>query len=196
MIYWILKLIFRLKGWKVDTNFDKRAERSVLIAIGHTSNWDFLYALVGWKMLKLNARFTIKKELDKFLLGPWLESLGALWIDRSPKKEGEKRLSMVEVMANILLERPDEKISMLVTVEGSRSLQPQWKTGFYHVAKLANVPIALGYIDYENKRVGVPEVLIPSDDMDADMRKIVEFYSKWSKPKFPEKFALDERYRT
>lgn len=194
MIYAILRLIFWLQGWKVDPNFDSRARRSVLIAIGHTSNWDFVYAFVAWRVLKINARFTIKKEFNKFLIGPWLKSMGALWIDRSPKVPGEPRPSMVQVMTDLMMERPDEEIAMLVTVEGTRSLVTKWKTGFYHVAKGANVPIALGYIDYENKRVGIPEVIIPTDDMDADMRKIVEFYRKWAKPKFPEKFGLDERY--
>lgn len=178
----------------MDPRFDQRANRSVLIAIGHTSNWDFLYAYVAWKRLKLNSRFTIKKEFNKFLVGPWLKSLGALWIDRSPKVPGEPRQSMVEVMTNILLERPDEDIAMLVTVEGTRSIVGKWKMGFYHVAKGAGVPISLGYVDYENKIVGVPEVIMPTDDMDADMRKIVEFYRKHAKPKFPENFAFDERY--
>lgn len=194
MIYLIFRLIFWLKGWKIDPNFDQRAERSVLIAIGHTSNWDFLVAFVAWRMLKLNARFTIKKEFNKFLIGPWLKSMGALWIDRSPKVPGEKRKSMVEAMVDIFKQRPDEKLAMIVTVEGTRSYQSNWKTGFYHVAKQANVPIAMGYIDYEKKIVGIPEVFIPTEDMDADMRKIVDFYRQRAKPKFPEKFALDERY--
>jgi len=194
MVYGILWLIFKLKGWKVDPNFDERAKRSVLIAVSHTSNWDFVHAFVTWRLLGIKARFTIKKEFNIFPVGLWLKSMGALWIDRSPKAPGEKKKSMVDTMAELITDRPNEQFAMIVTVEGTRSKTSKWKTGFYHVAKQADVPIALGYIDYEKKMVGIPQVIYTTDDMDSDMRKIVDYYRKMTKPKFPEKFALDERY--
>jgi len=65
--------------------------------------------------------------------------------------------------------------------------------GFYHVAKMAKVPITFGYLDFEKKLAGVGGVLHPTDNLEADMKKIMEFYKNIA-PKHPEKFSLDQRY--
>ena len=68
-----------------------------------------------------------------------------------------------------------------------------WKTGFYYVAKEAKVPIAFGYLDYKTKTAGIGKVIWPGEDMEADMREIMEFYQNIH-PKFPELFSVDIRY--
>lgn len=83
---------------------------------------------------------------------------------------------------------------MLITPEGTRSRQTTWKTGFYHVAKTAGVPIALGYLDYQEKVAGIGKILWPGEDMETDMKTIMAFYQD-KHPKFPEKFAIDDRYQ-
>ena len=65
--------------------------------------------------------------------------------------------------------------------------------GFYHAAKLANVPIAFGYLDYQKREAGVTKYILPSDDMEADMKQIMDFY-KDKMGKYPDKFSLDLRY--
>ncbi|MEZ4916679.1 MAG: hypothetical protein R2836_06800 [Chitinophagales bacterium] len=112
-------------------------------------------------------------------------------INRTPKKEGEERPSTVQAMANMFKE--NDKIAVMVTPEGTRSKRTEWKTGFYHVAKLAGVPIALGFLDYKKKLAGVGKVLYPSDDMEKDMREIMSFYKNIT-GKHPEKFSVDLRY--
>lgn len=94
-------------------------------------------------------------------------------------------------MADLFKKHDD--LVMLVTPEGTRSRQTKWKTGFYHVAVLANVPVALGYLDYQKKEAGVGRVVYPCGDMKNDLREIMAFY-KTIVPHFPEKFSIDLDY--
>ncbi|MEZ4886632.1 MAG: 1-acyl-sn-glycerol-3-phosphate acyltransferase [Chitinophagales bacterium] len=191
MFNWFFRLVFRLFGWKVDPNLPEGAHNSVMLAAPHTSNWDFPFTIAAFDILNVAVRFTVKKELNFFPLGWILNSLGAIWVDRSPKKEGEKRRSMVDVMTELFEDR--DKLVVLVTPEGTRSKQTMWKTGFYHVAMNANVPIALGYIDFKTKIAGVGKVIYPSGNMEKDMREIMEFYNTIN-PKIPANFSVDVRY--
>ncbi len=192
MVRWFFRLLFKLFGWKVDPNLPEGARNSVMLAAPHTSNWDFPFTMAAFDILNVAVRYTIKKEFNFFIIGSILNSMGAIWVDRSPKKEGEKRRSMVEVMTELFQDRK-EPLVILVTPEGSRSKRIHWKTGFYHVAMNANVPIALGYVDFKNKIAGVGKVIHPSGDMEKDMREIMEFYNSKT-PKIPENFSVDVRY--
>ena len=98
--------------------------------------------------------------------------LGGIAINRGPKKENEERLSHTEAMINLF--RDNKELIIVITPEGTRSKRTAWKTGFYHIARGAGVPICLS-------------------DFDRDMRTIMDFY-KQVHPKFPEKFSIDTNY--
>ena len=193
MILAILRFIFKISGWTLKPELPKEVHRCVMLAAPHTSNWDFIYARAAFDMYKVPVRFTVKKEFNIFPFNIILNALGAIWIDRSPKKPGEKRPSMVQVMTDIF--KTHEEMSVMVTPEGTRSLRTKWKTGFYHVAKNAGVPICLGYVDFAKKEAGVGKVIYPSGDYEADMREIVAFY-KTKGPCHPEKFSPDLDFDT
>ena len=178
-------------GWELDNHWQGDIDQCVMIAAPHTSNWDALYARLALKALGVNVRITIKDSYMKFPFGPFVRAMGGIGIDRRPKKEGDPRPSMVQLMTDLFQDHP--KLVMLVTPEGTRSKQEQWKTGFYHVAVNAGVPIALAYMDYEKKNTGVGKVVYPTGDYEKDMHEIMEFYAQIS-GKFPEKFSVDTRY--
>ena len=162
-------------------------KRYVLVGAPHTSNWDFIYGLATSHHMNLkNIHFTIKKEWLRFPFNLILKPLGAVGIDRSSKRAGEERLDMVDEMAKIFKSR--DKVTVVVTPEGTRKPVKRWKKGFYHVAQKANVPILLGYIDYEKKEVGVGKVIYPSGDIKKDMREIFDFYNTIT-PRYPDKFT-------
>lgn len=190
MIRYIFYLIYKLKGWKMDKNVPAEAQRCVMIAAPHTSNWDMIIAAGAFHEMNIPLRFTIKKEWFRFPFNYVFGPLGGIPIDRSPKKPGDARKSTVEAMADIF--STQNNIAVMVAVEGTRSLRTEWKTGFWFTAKQANVPICLGYLDYDKKVAGVGPVIYPSD-LEADMRKIMAFYKNIG-PCHPEKFALDKRY--
>lgn len=148
-------------GWETDNHWPENLSQCVMIAAPHTSNWDALYARLALKALGVNVRLTIKDSYMKFPLGPFVRAMGGIGIDRRPKQAGEPRLSMVQVMTDLFKQHPE--LVMLVTPEGTRARQEQWKTGFYYVAVNAGVPIALAYMDYEQKKAGVGKSFIPQE---------------------------------
>ena len=178
-------------GWQIDNHWDLNINQCVMIAAPHTSNWDALYARLALKALGVNVRITIKDSYMKLPFGPFVRAMGGIGIDRRPKQAGEPRPSMVELMSDLFKEHP--KLVMLVTPEGTRAKQENWKTGFYHVAINAGVPIALAYMDYVNKKTGVGKIIYPTGDYEKDMAEIMEFYAQIH-AKFPEKFSVDTRY--
>ncbi|WP_180170026.1 1-acyl-sn-glycerol-3-phosphate acyltransferase [Acinetobacter sp. YH12027] len=180
-----------LLGWQIDNHWDLNIDQCVMIAAPHTSNWDALYARLALKALGVNVRITIKDSYMKFPFGPFVRAMGGIGINRRPKQDGEARQSMVELMADLFKHHP--KLVMLVTPEGTRAKQEKWKTGFYHVAMQAGVPIALAYMDYAQKKTGVGKIVYPTGDYEKDMAEIMDFYAQIH-AKFPEKFSVDTRY--
>jgi 1-acyl-sn-glycerol-3-phosphate acyltransferase len=162
-----------------------------MIAAPHTTNWDFYYMRIAFLVLGIPMKATIKDFWTQFPFGLIIKPLGGLGINRRPKNPNEPRKSYVEQMASFFDEY--DKIAMVVAAEGTRSLVTEWKLGFYHTAKLANVPITFGYLDFKKKEAGVGGAIYPTDDMEADLKKVMEFYKNIA-PKYPEKFSLDLRY--
>jgi 1-acyl-sn-glycerol-3-phosphate acyltransferase len=182
MSKFLSKWIFRLSGWKVVGGFPPEVKKAVMVAAPHTSNWDFLYARCAFYIMEVPLKYTIKKELMKFPFGPILKSIGAIPIDRGPKKGLGKR-SMVDAMVDMFDGR--DQLVVLVTPEGTRKYAPKWKSGFYRVAEQAGVPIVLGYLDYEKKEAGVGPVFLTTGDMEKDMEEIMAFY-RTKKARYPE----------
>lgn len=188
MLKALFKIFFRRAKWKLLAPAPDQAFKCVMIAAPHTSNWDFVYAISAMSQLGLNPRFTIKKEFDVFLLGRLITDLGALWIDRSKTKRG----GMTDYMVS-LFQKDDRPLTVVVTPEGTRSAVREWKTGFYHVALNANVPICCSFMDYQRKEIGIGMCFIPTGNMKEDMKLIMDYY-KDIRGKFPENFITDVRY--
>ena len=187
----IWSLILKMGGWKLDDNFRNYNGSCVMLGVPHTSNWDAVYALAAFNAIGIPVKFTIKKEWLKFPLRKLWLSMGAIPIDRSPRLPGQDRLSMTDAMIDLF--KQTKPLVVLVTPEGTRSLREEWKTGFYHVASGAGVPIGLGYLDYKNRIAGVSKFVMPSGDMAKDMHEIMEFYVN-IEGKNPENFSVDKRY--
>lgn len=165
--------IVKLFGWKFDlppADDLKRLHHCVLIEAPHTSIYDFLLgAACVWRM-GLNARFFIKKEFFVFPLRHFLKWSGALPIDR-----GNKNNHMVDKAVEAFGKNDD--FTVIITPEGTRKQVKRFKRGFYEIATNANVPIAITYINYKTRHMGVGPLIMPSGDFDADMRVILDFYS-------------------
>ena len=182
---------FAFTGWKFDNQMPPDLKQCVMIAAPHTSNWDALHTRLAFVLMGIPVKITIKDSYMRFPMGPVIRYLGGIGINRRPKKDGEERPSMVQMMADLFKEHDD--LVMLVTPEGTRSLRTKWKTGFYHIAVAANVPIALAYMDYAKKEVGVAKIVYPSGDMKKDLQEIMAFY-KHIIPKHPQNFSIDLEY--
>lgn len=184
--------LFKRDGFRIaGIELGQEHRRCVVVAAPHTSNYDVFYTLAGFDLLGLPVRFTIKREWLRFPVRGMLETAGAIGIDRSPRSPGAERPSMTEVMVGLFEDNTGD-LAICVTPEGTRSLRTRWKTGFWHVARQAGVPILLGYVDYQTRVAGFGEVIHPKD-LDEDMRTVARFYENVA-PRYPDKFCLDLRY--
>ncbi|HEY0031411.1 MAG TPA: 1-acyl-sn-glycerol-3-phosphate acyltransferase [Bacteroidia bacterium] len=184
----MFKLIFKLFGWKVTHLLPDEIKKCVIVVAPHTSNWDFVFGMGAVKVMKIKLRFAIKKEWIRFPFKRLMLSLGALPINRNKKEASGEKQSTVEIMSE-LFEKHDE-LRLVITPEGTRSKVEKWRTGFYHIALNAKVPIALAFINYETKFCGIDQIIYPSGDFNADMKLIMDFY-KNMKGKNSENFSID-----
>ncbi len=191
MIVNACRKIFEAQNWTLRGQELARHRRCVVIGAPHTSNWDFVYTLAGFDKLGLPLRFTIKRSWMRFPFNLVIEPAGGLAIDRRPREETGERPSMVDEMVRLLGEH--DELALVITPEATRSYTERWKSGFYHVARGAGVPILLGFVDYAKKEAGLGKVIEPSGDFDADMRQIAQFYTSIT-PRYPERFSVDRRY--
>jgi 1-acyl-sn-glycerol-3-phosphate acyltransferase len=179
----LARFVFWIMGWKVAGEWPKGLKKAVLIAIPHTSNWDILYARAAFYIMDVPVRFTIKKEVMVGPLGWLIKGLGGIAIDRK-RTSGKRKQTYTEAMTAMLKEK--DQLVIMVTPEGTRSYAPRWKSGFYHIAMGAEVPVVIGYLDYKLKEAGIGPVITPSGDKDPDIRMMMDF-GRTVTPKFPEK---------
>lgn len=177
------RFLFWLTGWKVTGGWPKGLKKAVLIAIPHTSNWDLLYARAAFFIMDVPVKFTIKKEIMVGPMGWLIEALGGIAIDRK-KVSGKKKQTYTEAMINMLKER--DELVIMVTPEGTRSYAPKWKTGFYHIALGAEVPVVIGYLDYKNKLAGIGPVIQPNGMILEQIEEMMAF-GRTITGKYPEK---------
>ena len=171
--------VMKISGWKIDYPKEFQVEKFVIIAAPHTSNWDLYYALAIFWVHNIPVKFFIKDSFTKGLHGYIFKALGAIGVDR--KRTG----NLVHHAASVI--QKSDKIALMVPAEGTRSRVEKWKTGFYHIATKAKVPVALGYLDYKKKIAGVGELVHLSGDKDVDMQIIENFYTTIT-AKHPEKY--------
>lgn len=174
--------LFQLKGWKMDVNLPRGYEKCVVIAAPHTSNWDFLYSMAVFFKLKIPVHFLAKKELFVWPLKGILLNVGGMPVQRN------KSVKLVDEMVDLF--KQHDKLMLMIPAEGTRGWVKKWKTGFYHVALKAGVPVLLGYLDYKNKIAGFGPLLYMTGDPVADAEKIKQFYSQ-IQGRYPEKFNLE-----
>lgn len=165
----LANLALRAAGWEFETPVPK-LDKYVIAAAPHTSNWDGVVMLFISQSLELPLSFMIKDEWVKGPLGPLMKRFGAVAINRS------KKTNVVEQMIEELERR--EKMVLVVPPEGTRKRANGWKSGFYHIALGAKVPVVPAYIDAGRKRVGMGEPIYLTGKMREDMDKIRAFFAE------------------
>jgi 1-acyl-sn-glycerol-3-phosphate acyltransferase len=173
---------FKLKGWKVYGTIPSHIRKAVVIAAPHTSQWDFIYSLAAFRILNLKVNYVAKKELFKFPVKQILEATGGIPVKR------DKNQQLVELMIDRINKADD--LYMMIPAEGTRKWVKRWKSGFYHVAQRANVPVMMGYLDYKNKKAGFGPPVYLTGDKAVDMAVIRNFYKDIT-AKHPEKWNPD-----
>jgi 1-acyl-sn-glycerol-3-phosphate acyltransferase len=161
------RLLLRLGGWTaVGGVLDD--PKAVLVAAPHTSNWDGYWALVYKVAVDLDVKFFAKKSLFWFPLGNLLRWLGAIELDRG------RAVNAVQLAIDEF--ENHDSFYLGLAPEGTRSLKPGWKSGFYRIAQGANVPIYIGFLDFGRKRIGIGPKVELTGDPDVDLAVIRKHY--------------------
>jgi 1-acyl-sn-glycerol-3-phosphate acyltransferase len=182
----LARFILKLLGWNVVITIPPEVKKMVVMMAPHTSNWDFPLGWLGYMSIGVNSKYLIKKEAFFFPLGKILSAMGAIPVDR-------KSSTNIVIQVGDLFKKT-ESLYITITPEGTRSLNRNWKRGFYYIAEHAQVPIAFGFLDYKKKEGGIGGMIFPTGNYEEDLKKIEAFYSDKS-AKYPEKFSLSAQTR-
>ena len=178
MITALYRLIFlKIMGWRIEGDLPD-LKKFILVVAPHTSNWDFVLGVFTRRIKGFRSNFVAKKELFVFPFGYFFRWMGGYAVDRS------KKTNFVDAVVEII--HREEEFVVAMTPEGTRSYNQNWKTGFYYIAKKANIPIVKVALDYENKRV----VFAPHEYIEKDVEQTtaeLKVYFSQFKGKHPEK---------
>jgi len=170
--------LLRISGWRFEGHFPD-CTQAVIVAAPHTSNWDFVIGMSGVFALGIRVSWMGKHTLFAGPQGALARWLGGIPINRAAAH------GVVEQMATVFAE--NAQLLLVVTPEGTRSKVTHWKSGFWHIARHAGVPILLGALDYRRKRLVFGPLIEPGDDLAEDMARIQTHYRGMT-PRHPERF--------
>lgn len=175
-------LLYQHWGWTKEVTVD-HPKKYIICLAPHTSNKDFLLGQLyahaeGWKI-----NFLMKKEWFFWPLGPIFKRMGGIPVFRS------KHTSMTDNLAETA--KKSDTFRLCITPEGTRSLNPDWKKGFYYVALKAQIPVLLYGVDFEKRLIQCTKSMIPTGDVEKEMKEI-KLYFKDFKGKRPELFTIGE----
>ncbi len=172
----------RLLGWKTVITVPFY-EKCVICAAPHTSNWDLLIGKLFYGSLGRRASFLMKKEWFFFPLNLVFKAMGGIPVNRGKKN------SLVDQLARRFASC--SRFNLAITPEGTRKANPEWKKGFYYIALQAQVPIMLFGIDYPSKTITCTKAIVPSGDIEKDMREIKRYFMQFT-GRHPEYFSVGE----
>jgi 1-acyl-sn-glycerol-3-phosphate acyltransferase len=145
-----------------------KVPKAVFIASPHTSNLDGLYMVATAFAMGVKLNWMGKKSLFRFPFAGFFRSVGGVAVDRST------RHNTVQQVANEFATR--SSMFLAVAPAATRKKRDYWKSGFYHIALGANVPLLCGCIDWERKEAGIIGVVEPTGDPVVDMDRIRAIY--------------------
>ena len=176
---WIL---YKRMGWRTDITVE-HPDKYIICLAPHTSNWDFILGQLYMRAEGYRINFMMKKEWFWGPLGSFFKSIGGIPVWRS------KKTSMTDNLAETA--KNAESFHLCSTPEGTRSRNPDWKKGFYYIALKAQIPILLYGLDYEKRLIQCTRSIVPSGDVEKEMRDI-KLYFKDFKGKKPDLFTIGE----
>ncbi|WP_299621735.1 1-acyl-sn-glycerol-3-phosphate acyltransferase [uncultured Tenacibaculum sp.] len=176
----ISKFIFhKILGWKIVGAFPKDLKKYIIIGAPHTSWKDFPIAILTRNVIQIPIDFVGKASLFKPPFGFIYRWLGGTPVDRT------KSNNFVDSVVQIYNEK--EEFRLALSPEGTRKYTKKWKTGFYYIAKGANIPVVMFAFDFKNKQIVVAEPYHVTDSIEKDFDAFLEFY-KDIVPAKPEQF--------
>lgn len=182
----LLILLYRWKGWRIDGRRPE-ARKFIILGAPHTSNWDFIFFIGATHELGIRPSFMGKSSLFKWPMTDFMLDMGGIPVDRS------RRANYVEQVAAAFAAADD--LALVIAPEGSRTFKGDWRSGFYHIAMAAGVPIVPAWVDNAKLVGGMGEPIMPTGDYRADLAKIAAFYRE-KRPDCDRFVALEKSTQT
>ena len=178
----LMRRLMALFGWRVAYHGTPPG-CGVIVAYPHTSNWDFVIAIASKWSIGLPVAFLGKESLFRApVLGPFMT-----WCGGIPVRRGNANGLIPDMAARMHAENErGVRWWLAVAPEGTRKGGDGWRSGFYQIALAAKVPIGLAYFNYQRREIGVTTFLMPSGNMEADMRQIARWYADHAVARFPD----------
>ena len=164
---WFGRFVAAVSGWRVEGDFPD-VDKAIFVASPHTSNWDGFYMLMCAWYLRVRLSWITKHTMFRFPIAGFIRWAGGVPVDRRSKNDTVAQIADQFAQADSLY--------LAVAPAGTRAKRDFWKSGFYHMAQAAKVPLILGYVDYKRKAAGVGPVIHLTGDVGADMDRIRAFY--------------------
>jgi 1-acyl-sn-glycerol-3-phosphate acyltransferase len=168
---YIFQIIFKLMGWKIMGAFPADQKKYIVAVAPHTSNWDFVIGVMARSILRMqHAKFLGKDSLFKPPFGWFFRWLGGYPVNRSKSQD------IVQQVVEIF--KSHDTFILAVAPEGTRKKVDKLRTGFYYIAKGANIPIVPVGFDFGHKQIIISNPFWPSNDVEGDMNVLLAFYRK------------------
>ena len=164
------KFLLKLTGWSIEGSLPKE-NQYIIIAAPHTSNWDFIIAVMLRGALNEKIFYLGKSQLFKLPWGWFFSAMGGKPVDRT------KSNNLVDAVVNIFKEDPYFKLAL--APEGTRSAVKKWKTGFYYIAKGSNIPIVPCGLDFKKRTLFIAEKFYPGDSIENDLNSLISYFRKF-----------------
>ena len=170
----IILFIYHFRGWKIDSQLPRHIRKYVIAGAPHTSNWDFVFFTGATHEEGVKPNFMGKHTLFQGIMKNFMLDMGGIPVDR------RKSSNATEQIAAEFATR--DELALVIAVEGTRKTDGKWKSGFYHIARAADVPIVPAFADNAAKIVTFGPPLVPSGNYGEDLLKIAE----WFRSKLPD----------
>nr|WP_247714037.1 lysophospholipid acyltransferase family protein [Qipengyuania xiamenensis] len=159
-------VLYRWKGWKLDGRLPD-LDKFVIAGAPHTSNWDFVFFIGATAKEGVQPNFMGKHTLFQGMMRNFMFDMGGIPVDRT------KRANYVDQVAEEFRKR--ERLALVIAAEGTRSTDGSWKSGFYHIARAANVPIVPAYVNNDTMTLGFGPPIVPTESYGETLAEIARF---------------------
>ena len=171
MFTWLCTQWFKRTGWTIPNPFPENTPKCIVVVAPHTSNVDFFVGVAVRNILKRDIRFLAKKELFWGPFKQFFRNLGGYPVHRG------KHTRIVDFVKDLF--EKHREFALTITPEGTRSKVDEWKSGFYHMARAANVPIVTCAFDYSTKRVVLGQPYYLTGTLKEEIESLRTYFSQF-----------------
>lgn len=168
MFSWLTRKVFFLWGWKIEGVIPNHVLKKLYVVVPHTSNWDFPLGILMKYGFRMKVGFIGKSSLFKWPFGWFFKGVGGIPVNR------KKSQGFIEAVVDRINE--SDEFSTAIAPEGTRNKVKKLKSGFYHIAKKANIPIVYIKFDWKNKIVDYAVPKIPADTVVEEMAFAAKYF--------------------